>query len=231
MHHPLEWLKDQRDAHLYLSSRARVLIFGHEHFQQITRIENANHEDSLVISSGAVTPEHATAPYIYRYNVLQFSLDQSEGEPCLAVTVFPRVWVLERTRFDADSARLGGRESTTFMLRCPQFKLPVNRTPSEVSISTDSTNGDPDMDARDSEPFARLSYLFWRYLGWQERLKVLVQADVLPKAPQAPLPQTVEHLALDRARKEGKLGQLWKLTMQFVPEAQREPNPFTERKD
>jgi len=41
----------------------------------------------------------------------------------------------------------------------------------------------------------------------------------------------VEHLALDRARKEGKLGQLWKLTMQFVPEAQREPNPFTERKD
>ncbi len=226
MHHPLEWLKDQREAHQYLSTRARVLIFGHEHFQEISKIEAANHEDRLVISSGAVTPEHATDPYIYRYNVLEFSLVRVGGEPCLAVTVFPRVWILERTRFDADTARLGGRESTTFELRCPQFKLPANKTPSTVPITDGSTNDDPNMDADDSEAFARLNYFFWRYLGWQERLKVLVQADVLPKVPQAPLPQTVEHLALDRARTEGKLGQLWDLTMPFVPDGQREPNAF-----
>lgn len=226
MHHPLEWLKDRPEATQYLSTRARVLLFGHEHMQDISKIVDANHEERLVISSGAVTPDHATEPYIYRYNILDFSLADVQGDPCLAVTVFPRVWIPERTRFDADSARLGGRDSTTFSLRCPQFTLPPIPTGNVLPVVPDPTNAHSNMQTDNIEAFSLLSYFFWRYLGWQDRLKVLVKSDVLPNVSQVPLPQAVEHMALERARKEGKLGQIWDLTMHFVPNAKREANPF-----
>lgn len=227
MHHPLEWLKDRSEAHEYLSTRARVLLFGHEHLQEIHMIVEATQEDRLVISSGAVTPENAIEPYVYRYNVLEFSLIQQERDPRLAITIYPRVWIRERTRFDADSARLGGRESAIFELRCPQFRLLPNHAAGAQVSAAAVANGDPVMQAVSAEAFAHLSYFFWRYLGWQDRLTILVQADVLPRGSDAPLPQTVEHLALERARTEGKLGQLWELMMPLVPAERREPNPFT----
>ncbi len=221
MHHPQEWLKDRLEAFQYLDSRARVLVFGHEHIQDIQKISNGNHEERLVIGSGAVTPENAAEPYIYRFNILEFTLNQIiAGEPCLEITIFPRVWIPERTRFDADTGRLSGKSSTTFKLPCPQFKLQAAMAPVPATAA-------PMIPAEDSDNFTRVNYFFWRYLSWQQRLTVIVQADILPTMIEAPRLQTVEHLALDRARAESKLGRLWDLIMPNVPAAKRELNPFT----
>jgi len=214
MHHPQEWIKDRQEAFQYLDSRARVQIFGHEHFQEIHRISNANQETRLVICSGAVTPEHAAEPYIYRYNILEFALGP---DSCLEITVYPRVWIPETTRFEADTGRLGGPDHATFSLPCPQFKL----TPALQPNPGAGVQGA----AAEEEDFARLSYFFWRYLSWQDQLAVLVKANLLPITTATNL-QTVARMGLDRARREGKLRRLWDKIMAFVPEDKKEPNPF-----
>jgi len=224
MHHPPEWIKDRHDACSYLDSRARVQIFGHEHFQEIQGISNANHEMRLVICSGAVTPEDATAPYIYRYNILDFALKQDIGDPFLAVTISPRLWVPENTGFDADTARLGGHESTTFVLTCPQFRLAAPET-TGLAAAAGSHEGVATV-VNIEDAFIRINYFFWRYLNWQDQLKVLTAADVLPTTPELPNLQTISHKALDRARVEAKLGDLWDKIMLLVPDGKREPNPF-----
>jgi predicted phosphohydrolase len=216
MHHPPEWIKDRQEACQYLDSRARVHIFGHEHLQEIHCVADANQDTRLVIASGALTPEHARDPYIYRYNILDITLSGTDAEPFLAITVFPRVWNFDDTSFCADRNRLRGRDSATFALPCPQFRLPA------VQGSVPALPAP----AHEGETIARLGYFFWRYLNWQDQLKVLVEVDVLPNTAQVPRLQAVAHMALERAHAEGKVSQLWNKVMTFVPADKRERNPF-----
>lgn len=74
--------------------------------------------------------------------------------------------------------------------------------------------------------FERLKHLFWAYLDWQERLKVLASIGCIPKATSQPIPQTLEHMALRAAQQKGRLGELWDLTMASVPADQQRPNPY-----
>jgi hypothetical protein len=55
----------------------------------------------------------------------------------------------------------------------------------------------------------------------------LVELDILPEMIDKPVPQTMERLALDAARDQGKLHDLWAAVMEIVPEGKREANPFT----
>ncbi len=217
MHHPPEWIKDRHEAFQYLDSRARVHVFGHEHMQEIHCVADANQDMRLVIASGALTPEHARDPYIYRYNVIEFALGENSAAPSLEITVFPRVWNFQDTCFGADHSRLRGRESAKFALPCPQFRLPASGAQSLTSA----------VPSENEEKFVRVGYFFWRFLNWQQQLKVLVETDILPTTPSVPRLQTVAHMALERARADGKLSQLWEKIMVFVPVANREPNPFT----
>lgn len=222
LHHPAEWIKDRQEAFQYLDSRARVQVFGHEHFQDIHQITNASQDARLVICSGAVTPENAAAPYIYRYNILEFAVGP---DSCLQITIHPRVWIPDDTRFNADTAPLGGRESTTFTIPCPQFKLPAAPV-AAVDLVARSAHDGPVVAAEDDDAFAKVSYFFWRYLSWQNQLKVLVETEVLPVTSAAPALQTIVRMGLEQARGQNKLGQLWDRIMTFVPVPKREPNPF-----
>jgi predicted phosphodiesterase len=226
MHHPPEWIKDRQEAFQYLDSRCRVQVFGHEHLQEVHLISDANQDSRLVIASGAVTPDNAHEPYIYRYNVLEFALSGDAASPHLTVTIFPRIWVPELTRFSADTNRLSGRESASFTLPCPQFRLPAAiqaglaaNTLGHENVAIEATDGQ-------SESFAKVNYFFWRFLTWQQQLTVLVEADVLPVDVKAPSLQAIAHKALQRAKSEGKLGSLWERIMALVPVEKREQNPF-----
>lgn len=75
--------------------------------------------------------------------------------------------------------------------------------------------------------FCRLRYLFWRYLDWRQRLKVLVDVDAIPHTAYQPVPQTLEGVALEAALKDaGKFYALWEAIMPLLPEEKRETNPF-----
>jgi hypothetical protein len=217
MHHPLEWLKDRQDATRYLTSRARILIVGHEHVQDLQKITAPDGHERLLLASGALAPENAADPYIYRYNLLEFdTLDDDNQVPTLSVTVYPRIWSPSHTAFRPDYDSLNGGDSTTIHLRCPQYTAPLTTEP-----PSNNANADDHSIAR-----SRLQYVFWRRLDWQERMRVLMNVNILPPAPEAPLPQAVEEEALRQADAAGKLAQVWNAIMAQLPEPEREASPF-----
>lgn len=243
VHHPLEWFKDKVTAKQYLHSRARVLMFGHEHIPDINKTM-ALQGERLEIFSGATNPPEQGALYRHAYNWIEVESTIDGASAKLHVTVFPRAWVPERTCFDADLNRLGGERSRRFDIACVGTvacrPAPVdgatNSTAAPGAAPYDNTGSAPGeslasngvaMNSNDDEEgLATLKLLFWRHLDWRQRLTVLVKADVLPPTADKPVSQTLEELAIERARNDGKLGVLWDAMMALLPEAKRQANPF-----
>ncbi len=236
MHHPLIWFKDRRNIGRYLR-RARVIIVGHEHDYDIHKLVEDDGSERLEIFAGATTPDAIDGSYEYRYNWIEFRLVNDGKINVLDVTVYPRVWDRNNPRFIPDRNRLNGQESATFTLACPKYKETGSRCLRENSSAIDQhitlavSDNDlevmvPNMSTGENENFARLKYFFWKYLDWQKRLEVLVHINVLPGTASQPLPQTMERLALESAKDEGKLAELWAAVMENVPKDKQEANPF-----
>lgn len=236
----------------YLHNRARVLMVGHEHTLNIQKTTDGfTKKEWLVIYAGATNPPEKE--YAYTYNWLEFSCEEKNGQQHLVVEVFPRVWVQQSVRFDADRTRLGGSgESIRLEISCPNLQstsarkaATVTEPAREVVVEAITKEGEMErMSASstvqrpvkhegrsgmsiDNTGFDRLRYLFWRYLDWRQRLNVLVAVDALPKTADQPLPQTLERVALETAAKSsGKLHDLWEAMMPLIPEEKGGPNPF-----
>jgi len=224
MHHPLTWLRDKAEAEPYLTTRAKVLIYGHEHVQTLEKKQTGNGQERLVLGSGAVTPEHASDPYTYRYNLLKFEHVQDESGHWLAVTVYPRKWNRNETKFKPDWDALNGGDSVTFKLKSLQFGQPpltgaaLQAARPVVPLETGVPCPAP----------ATLRHFFWRHLDWRARINVLVKIGTLPPAPEVPLPQHLEADAIGRAEAQNRVAELWALVMEYVPEGVRPPNPFAQ---
>lgn len=247
VHHPLEWFKDKTTAKQYLHSRARLFMFGHEHVPDINKTM-ALQGERLEIFSGATNPPEQGALYRHAYNWIELESTIDGTTPKLHVTVFPRTWIPERTCFDADRNRLGGEVSRRFDIACtattPRAMVPAtpineptaSASPARVVPRGNSgsataeilnSNGVAMNSNDDEEGLAKLKLLFWRHLDWRQRLTVLVKADILPPTADKPVSQTLEELAIERARDDGKLGVLWDAIMALLPEDKRQANPFT----
>jgi predicted phosphodiesterase len=226
VHHPLEWFKDVVQARQYLNSRARVLMFGHEHVPEINKISDSQDTERLVIFSGATNPEETNDVYGHTYNWMELSERVENGTQKLVIVVRPRVWVPVQTSFDADRARLGGPDSRGFTIACPRFQVNLKEGSEAAEVpGSEGLAGAAMLSDRD-ERFDRLRLLFWRYLNWRDRLSTLVRLDLLPSTPDRPLPQTLEKTALNQAKTDRKLAKLWDEVMQYVPVTEREANPF-----
>lgn len=259
VHHPLNWFIDKVEASQMLQNNARVVMVGHEHTLNIQKSTDAmTRKEWLVLYSGATNPPETSGAYNFTYNWIEFSCRKDQGQQHLAIEVFPRVWVPQSARFVADTTRLGGPTSTIVEIACPHVRElsdpepPASLSP-PVSIGAAAAPADTAMPAvcqqqeagspdkghstnvngasmaDDDAAFDRLRYLFWRHLGWRQRLKVLVEIDALPKTADQPVPQTLERVALEDARASGKLHKLWEALMPLVPDDKREANPFTAR--
>lgn len=237
LHHPLEWFKDSDLAKTYLNSRARVIIVGHKHLPGINKVIDERNVEIIMIGSGATNPPETGGRYRYTYNWLEFSIRSEKEVQNLIIKVHPRVWVEDHTEFAPDHARLGGKNSREWSLVCPSFQVQSKEehTNPPVSIAEPMEEmveqGGTTMAYGTDERFERLRYFFWRYLDWRQRLNVLVQIDILPDTPDSPVPQTMERIALNTARNQKKLSNLWTAMMEYVPEEKREKNPFTPDKE
>ncbi len=244
IHHPLDWLKDKIRAKQYLHNRASVIMVGHEHIPRISKTIESGRE-RLDISSGATNPPESKELYKYSYNWIEFSFRDIGNSFVLDVELFPRAWVPERACFMVDSARLDGEDSCVIDINCSNVK-PATVTNNHISAvspitapiahdldtgnvenKTHFVNGDAIVSEIDEAAFAKLKFLFWRHLNWQQRIKVLVQADVLPSSAVQPVPQTLERLAIDTARKQGKLAAVWDAMASFLPPDKQQENPFS----
>lgn len=250
VHHPLEWFKDKEEASQFLKNNARIIMVGHEHALQIEKSQDAlAGKEWLIVYAGATNPPEGDN-YGYTYNWLEFSCEQNDGRHRLTVDVFPRVWVQQRVRFDADHNRLGrSEEYASIEIACTNLHpvaaqeepIAAEAPPAAVAgkgaeeplclvQSSVQPIADPPRESAmsvDIPGFDRLRYLFWRYLDWQQRLKVLVDVDALPKTADQPIPQTLERVALESAaRNAAKLHDLWEAMMPLIPADKRAANPF-----
>lgn len=119
VHHPLNWFQDSGKARNYLRNRARVLISGHEHFPKLQVDSVEVGRDLLLLAAGATNPEKVVEGYTYKYNILIFEWD--EGADALAVTINPRTWDDNLTRFRRDDAFMEGRADRQ-VLASPNFR-------------------------------------------------------------------------------------------------------------
>jgi hypothetical protein len=247
VHHPLDWFKDKQEASQFLQNNARVIMVGHEHTLNILKTQDAlAKKEWLVVYAGATNPPEGDN-FGYTYNWLEFSHEEKGGRQQLVVEVFPRVWVQQAVRFDADHNRLGSTaDSARIEILCtnvhPKPASEMAAKPSNTSASATAPAKSPSTSSAvqaAAEPhrefvmnaetagFDRLRYLFWRYLDWQQRLKVLVEVDALPRTADQPIPQTLERVALENAaRSAGKLHDIWEVMMPLIPEGKRATNPF-----
>jgi predicted phosphodiesterase len=234
VHHPLHWFKDVAACRNYLQSRAKLLIVGHEHQADWQKIANGDGEEHVVISSGATTPPEGEFHRGYTYNWLEFDHLSTDNTEKLRIVVTPRVWSHKSTRFIADNSRTRPTPTVSFEVACKTW-LPhagdasvLTDRPSEPCV--EQAVAEPQ--ARSNKPtpddrLARLQFFFWRYLEWQDRHAVLGSLNLLPKSLTRPVQQTTERLALEAARSQHVLHQLWELIMERVPEPDRQDNPFS----
>lgn len=212
-HHPLHWFRDSDDALKYVQSRARVFISGHEHNPSFDLHPIEDRCDLLVLAAGATTPPKESEVYKYTYNIIEFEWDsRTDG---LRVTVFPRVWCSQRTRFE-ENVMLPGREYNPAVLGCPNFRaLPFEDSTNVLpAVAPESSEQIHDVEPPRSEriqmadDFPLQLLRFFRDLTGAQRLLVLIKIGALPPDWVEPLNQTAERRALDQMSGEGRVSEL-----------------------
>lgn len=227
-HHPLHCLQDSVDARKYVRNRARVFISGHEHNPSLKIEAVEDGCDLLMLASGATVPPKVENGFTYTYNLLTF--DWCSKEDKLSVEVVPRAWNDDKKRFEADDIRLGGRQPRN-LLASPNFRrgLPpaggqlgptTQPIPDVVHLESERGGNMPESRVTAPEPprnaqvdamsntFQIVLLKFFRDLTAAQRLKVLIDLDVLPDDWNEQLTLMMERNLINDLVKDGRLGDL-----------------------
>jgi predicted phosphodiesterase len=211
-HHPLHWFRDSADARVYIESRARVLMTGHEHNPSLKIDEMKDGSDLMLLAAGATTPPVIDAEFTYTYNVITFDWhSDSEG---LQVTIRPRSWNPTGTCFENDSSRLGGREPHS-LLRCANFRKVAtattsNTAPEAAPEPVPENEAPPVASATMPDDFKLTLLRYFRDLTPSQRLAVLVKLKALPETWRETLTHAMERRVVDSLETAGRLGELSK---------------------
>ena len=234
-HHPLHWYKDGTDFRRYVRSRARLFITGHEHDPKVDIDKVEYGCDVMMLASGAAVPFRSDEIYTHTYNVIEFDWD--EGTDSLVVTMHPRAWNPERTCFEADNKRLGGREPR-FTLGSPNFKRlgPVPAAPAQSEgdgvqpepvvelVPTEKAETGPGETALmppDAEGYELALLRFFRDLYESERLRILVDLEALPKESDERMTQGLERRLFDWLVRQGKLPETIAMIERLIGEREK----------
>lgn len=234
VHHPLNWYKDQETVQNYIRHRARVFISGHEHNPKII-VDNVEPGcDVMLLAAGATVPYKSSATYNFTYNIIEFAWDEETDG--LSVTMHPRAWNAQRTRFEADVERLQGAGSN-FRLKCPSFRK-ADRPPAasqrlDGQLPMESVcllKPNLDMEPTNSfeegtrvmqpkvEGYGTARLRFFRDLFEGERMRILVELDALPQNFDEQMSQGLERKLFDMLVHNGKLGEVEKMIDDLISE-------------
>lgn len=240
VHHPLHWYKDQDDVVNYIRNRARVFISGHEHNPKVSVESVDDGCDIMMLSAGATVPYKSDDTYTFTYNIIEFDWDDEiDG---LIVTMHPRAWNPQRTCFEADNERLGGK-TPQFKLACPFFKKSqlshskVTLLPSDIPVPAQNmfdvtpiaenafhANFSEENQIMQSKvegyEIARLK--FFRDLFEGERLRILIELDVLPRDFQERMSQGLERKLFDKLVQDGKMSEINDMLNRLISERKAE---------
>lgn len=238
VHHPLNWYKDQEQVLNYIHSRARVFISGHEHDPKVSVKEVEVGCDLLMLAAGATVPFKSDKVFTFTYNIIEFDWDATiDG---LSVTMHPRAWNPQRTCFEADEGRLGGKDPN-FRLASPNFrkvirpdtnaidKLASMSVAEECVVSTPLPVEMVPMEPLEEGPqfmlpkangYEAARLRFFRDLFEGERLRILVALDALPENFNERMSQGLERKLFDMLVRDGKLNEVEKMIDQLIGERQ-----------
>ena len=222
VHHPMPWFLDRTGAKTYVCDRSSILLTAHEHLPELSKITALNGLERIEISAGAITDTKSDAPFEFAYNLLELELKQDDSI-LLSMTVWPRIRRANPPHFVPDTIKTGGPDSRTLSINCGVAPAPAGPLTMHTENVPDQVTG---MKRDETADFGRLKHFFWHYLTWDQRITVLVRAEVLPKSAENRLPQSIELEALSQAKEAGKLDLVWDDIMTFVPPEKRKPNPF-----
>lgn len=230
VHHPLHWFKDSEAVSIYLKSRTRMLITGHEHNPRVSKETIEDGTDFMTLAAGAAVPSKSEAAYVFTYNVIEFDWDHATDG--LAVTIHPRVWNPKMTRFEADVARLGSPDPR-FLLGCPNFRAcaadvrdnaarkqlepPPEATDAIVEMVIEPENLEKGIAVPPETPNYRLVLLrFFRDLTEGERLRVLTELNAVPAESNDRMTQAIERRLLDWVVQQGRIEELARLIDGYI---------------
>lgn len=236
VHHPLNWYKDQVDVQDYIRSRARVFVSGHEHNPKVS-VDNVEPGcDVMMLAAGATVPFKSDGVFTFTYNIIEFDWDADiDG---LSVTMHPRAWNAQRTCFEADEDRLGGKDPN-FRLACPSFRkmdrpdgfstseVPdapqVKERPSAVAptiemVRTVTLEVEPPSILPEEEGYEIARLRFFRDLLEGERIRILVELDALPEKFDERMTQGLERRLFDMLVRNGQLRGIQKMIDQSISE-------------
>ena len=218
-HHPLNWLQDSEDARRYIRSRARVFMCGHEHKPSVKMEAVRNDGDLVMLSAGATVPPKVEGGYNYAYNLLIFDWDPFSDN--MKMTILPRSWSPEDTRFDADIVNFSSSRQI-FVVRCPNFQRGVESPLAECqgamqptlakgtqsSQAEDSPSNEPDGNDLMADTFPITLLRFFRDLSPGQRIDTLVKLKILPEGWHDPLTHNIERQFVNALAEAGRLGEL-----------------------
>lgn len=200
-HHPLDWFQDSGEAEKYLRGRARVIISGHEHYPSLV-VENVEPgSDLMQLAAGATTPDGFDDIFTYKYNIIEFDWDVYKD--ALAVTLHSRTWNDKLKRFGEDEVFLEGKDIPT-ILASPNFRAlqlgnnedtlhdNINLSKSVTESSQISLNKSEISENRCSPEQKLLQLRFFRDLSEGERLKILLELEMIPDDLQETLNHGIE---------------------------------------
>lgn len=230
-HHPLHWYKDAKDVQKYIESRARVFITGHEHNPRVTVNKCNDGGDVMMLAAGAAVPFVSNESYTYTYNIIGFDWD--EAKDSLLVTIHPRAWNPENTRFEADNKRLAG-DKQEFTLKSPNFQAlaDVDAGFGALHQNSDSSPMEPVAELVSAEviegflapsPLAIEGYeitmlRFFRDLLESERLRILLDLRAIPLSSDERLTQGLERKLFDWLARQGKLPEVISIINKIISE-------------
>lgn len=226
LHHPLNWYKDSEEANLYLRNRARVLITGHEHDPKVSVKEIEQGSDLLLLAAGATVPFKSDDTYTFTYNIIEFDWD-SESD-ALVVTIHPRAWNPNFTRFEADEKRLGGKDPR-FVLGSPNYRkeavksnehsTELNPANAVLPVAKMAAAQDSDMELPvpiEIKGYRLLLLRFFRDLTEAERLRLLVELGAFESNSEVRVTQAVERQLFDWLVREGRIADIEKFIHELV---------------
>lgn len=224
-HHPVHWFQDSDDALLYIRNRARVFISGHEHDPSVKTENVEDGRDLMMLAAGATIPPSAKGKYTYCYNFIEFAWCSQDD--ALIVKVYPRSWVNDKKKFDADDVRLGGK-ARNHTLASPNFRGASYGPARPPQLNTDGASETvlikPDeQPARVKEESVADTYpllllRFFRDLSPAQRIGALASLGALPPNWNGALSEPFERRAFDGLVTAGRSNEIWNVIKEILPE-------------
>lgn len=206
-HHPPQWLYDGDEVARDLNSRARIQLFGHKH-----SFSADIHNNSLILSAGAMQPSRGESDWEPRYNIIDLQIEELDGSRHLQVKLYERKWDKKEQVFDA----VYSKEREIFKIY--NLKLSDNELKGCVQAVKNEEVNDKEsetiamaenvIDPAVPDPKRKLAYLFLS-LTYHTKLKIAVKFGLIEDSDSDLEEIKKTQLYFKRAEEKGILSELW----------------------